>query len=738
MNFFVVSAGQPGSNYIEGNFEEIIASSEYAIHTNTIQKGTYYSIEPGDVLILKYQKVFVAYGIVIKKYEDPEKDFKLRVKVEEWIFRDKENPKSGVSRYGIQKATIEGGIYSTVKTVRPNFGLDKIKEINAGHTSFHFINEILKSPRQSFQKDGRFFELHEELFNHLLDKSEADPEFTFVVRDSNNSSNLDKGYWFFGEENLALSFWTGMDYPNKRPAVSFLINPDQHCKLVIQTDIYEDLREFFLRYKENPFIIRLDKKDDIFSKVYDEYQLTDYLKCLDDFLKTDFIAINQILDRIENSVPINEFLNDSVIKRFPLDEFNYRLNNLFRYRGNDSPELTIYSIEDEKRADSIKSIRIRDFGFIKDELLEIGESKWVFITGENGSGKTMLLRAIGTALGNRTLPRDELIDKDFFIEAELDTDGRKIPFKRHLNQNVRSKRAIVTRGLAMYGPYRLQQTTNLVGDTTFRKGLSKIGSFESLFEDNSKLLSLDKQLEIWGKSSNREDPTIELRIKRILSLLPKIIPDLRIVQFIEKRNGKYDFEYRIKSHGTDELISLKWNELSSGNRSILNLVSDIVIRLFNQQPKVTDPSELRGIILIDEIDLHLHPNAQKDLIIKLSETFPKAQFIVTTHSPIPLLGAPKNSAIFVVKRNWEKGIFTERLDHKVMFDRILPNALLNSPIFGMDDLIPNSKSANTDLILEDNYSDALLYTKLENDINSFLTNERIKNLIDMFKPNEDI
>lgn len=76
---------------------------------------------------------------------------------------------------------------------------------------------------------------------------------------------------------------------------------------------------------------------------------------------------------------------------------------------------------------------------------------------------------------------------------------------------------------------------------------------------------------------------------------------------------------------------------------------------------------LAGIVLIDEIDIHLHPKWQKRVPLILAENFPKLQFIVTTHSPIPLLGAPKGSRIYVVNRKVKEGISIERMDDKVMF-----------------------------------------------------------------------
>ncbi|MBU3025906.1 AAA family ATPase [Zobellia galactanivorans] len=715
MNFFVVSAGKPGSDYIKENFKNIINSNEFALHIDTKQKGTYYSIEANDVLILKYERKLIAFGIVTQVYEDNTKDFSLRVKVKEWVFHNPDNPSIGVSRYGIQKATIGGGRYGTVKTVRPNYGLDKIKEIDGTHSTYALIIERYANSNSNLIKEGDYFKLHEEVFNFLLDKSETDSELNFVIRDSNNKGSLDKGYWFYGEETVAISFWTGMDTSKNIPSISFLINPNKACQLVIQTDIHVDLRDYLESESALSLSLNLEKEGRILKKDYGN-QFTDYIGELEKFLKEDYPKINRIVEIINGGVDTEYLFEFGRINKFPSKEFNLRLNNIFRFRQNESAELTLYSEEDEKRADLLNKITINDYGLIKNEELIFGDAKWVFITGENGSGKTMLLRAIGTALGNRTLTNQELKDKQFSVKAQLSTFKRIIPFTRLGNENVKLKRAIVSRGLAMYGPYRLQQTSGKIQDQTFKKALSKRGSFESLFEEGSKLLSFDKQLELWNRDNKRRNYDLDSRMNQIASLFPRLIPDLRSVRYHKKRQNKFEIEYLIHTEGSEELTSLKWNELSSGNKNILNLVSDIIIRLFNQQPKISDPSELRGIVLIDEIDLHLHPKAQRDLIITLSETFQLLQFIVSTHSPIPLLGAPRNSAIFVVKRDLERGVYTERLyDLEDNFRNLLPNALLTSDLFDLEEI------THKDIKAQDvNTSDSFDKYKLDIELNTQL------------------
>ncbi|MDX1909417.1 MAG: AAA family ATPase [Bacteroidia bacterium] len=77
--------------------------------------------------------------------------------------------------------------------------------------------------------------------------------------------------------------------------------------------------------------------------------------------------------------------------------------------------------------------------------------------------------------------------------------------------------------------------------------------------------------------------------------------------------------------------------LSSGEKTLLALVADLARRLAIANPHSNTPlTEGTGIVLIDEIDLHLHPKWQRRVVPKLLEIFPKVQFVVTTHSPLVL------------------------------------------------------------------------------------------------------
>lgn len=80
-------------------------------------------------------------------------------------------------------------------------------------------------------------------------------------------------------------------------------------------------------------------------------------------------------------------------------------------------------------------------------------------------------------------------------------------------------------------------------------------------------------------------------------------------------------------------ILFKLNQLSDGEKCYITLVCDLASRLAIANP-AKNPLEGEGIILIDEVDLHLHPQWQLSVITKLTKTFPNCQFIFTTHSPI--------------------------------------------------------------------------------------------------------
>jgi energy-coupling factor transporter ATP-binding protein EcfA2 len=79
--------------------------------------------------------------------------------------------------------------------------------------------------------------------------------------------------------------------------------------------------------------------------------------------------------------------------------------------------------------------------------------------------------------------------------------------------------------------------------------------------------------------------------------------------------------------------------LSDGFRSVIALAGDLIWRLLQSFPTLDDPTQASGVVLIDELDIHLHPSWQRDIAGLLQQIFPNLQFFVATHSPLVATGA---------------------------------------------------------------------------------------------------
>ncbi len=90
---------------------------------------------------------------------------------------------------------------------------------------------------------------------------------------------------------------------------------------------------------------------------------------------------------------------------------------------------------------------------------------------------------------------------------------------------------------------------------------------------------------------------------------------------------------------------LEIDQLSDGEKCLLALAGDLARRLALANPKLHDPLTAKAVVLIDEIELHLHPAWQRNVIDNLRRTFPQCQFVVTTHSPQVLSAVPSKSVV---------------------------------------------------------------------------------------------
>jgi predicted ATP-binding protein involved in virulence len=184
---------------------------------------------------------------------------------------------------------------------------------------------------------------------------------------------------------------------------------------------------------------------------------------------------------------------------------------------------------------------------------------------------------------------------------------------------------------------------------------AKITDFQDFFE--------------WFK--NEEDYENEIRLRQDTNYRSPNLEVIRVAleKFLQNFSGfKYSNLHVVRSSGESEIrrISaptlvvskdgqdIKLEKLSEGEKMLLMLVADLARRLSMLNPSSINPEislNGSGIVLIDEIDLHLHPQWQRTVIQSLLSTFPGIQFITTSHSPQTLSNVQKEN-VFIIE-DWE-------------------------------------------------------------------------------------
>jgi predicted ATP-binding protein involved in virulence len=310
-------------------------------------------------------------------------------------------------------------------------------------------------------------------------------------------------------------------------------------------------------------------------------------------------------------------------------------------------------------------------------------AQWIFLTGENGFGKTSILRAIAKGL----------VGDEEFVES-LPKESR-----------------IYINGYNWNNPFFYVASPKKTADNDFQIAAYGVSRFRYhsdpeevnpktalLFSDEWQLFNIEKVLieAERAKMEQKEKDSITKfdKLKKIfLAVIPQLA-DIK-VEYIEKAPfmKRYQVRYYEKGEQGETLAPVKLNELAAGYRSILTMIGDMIIRLSAHSNNLLD--DLQGIVLIDEIDAHLHPKYQYELPYLLSTVFPKVQFIVSTHSPIPILSLPKSSSsvVLTVSRTSKDGITIERKDDEMEIHRLNPNALFTSPVFGFQHLFARDATA---------------------------------------------
>lgn len=281
----------------------------------------------------------------------------------------------------------------------------------------------------------------------------------------------------------------------------------------------------------------------------------------------------------------------------------------------------------------------KNISFLKDN----GEVyPWTIFLGNNGTGKTNLLKIISAFEAiEEYFENSQNEDIISYFPKGMSSRLQKYQYKSnlisngnlHLCESHFDGKAGSTRGYNNYIGKNLVIYAYGVNRKTSKKAKlsseENIDNSETLFNHNISLINLNEWLlqTDYAVKNNQKDA------ERRLNLIRKVItgdvfPEIKDFRFQtnEQFSNYVEFE-------TDEGW-FQLDDLAYGYQSTLSWIVDFCKKMFDRYPNSEDPLKEPAIVLIDEIDLHLHPEWQRNITHILSNLFPKTQFIATTHSPL--------------------------------------------------------------------------------------------------------
>lgn len=359
--------------------------------------------------------------------------------------------------------------------------------------------------------------------------------------------------------------------------------------------------------------------------------------------------------------------------------------------------------------------------------------QWTIILGDNGSGKTTILQSL-VAISPVLDKKNEYVPKFYKLRNENWSIGRHNS-ERKIRLVHSSNDILVDYGLtaSFYISNGLKNNSNslhlsqiwlkgiydnsLIGTDSkeldenivsmiFAYGASrKVGetslseqskelSFNTLFDETILLTNPEEWLIRSNYESLLESEFQEKRkqkLSKIIETLIQILPDIINIRFGEKTiNNK--FQPIVEFETPYGLVEAK--DLSLGYRTSMAWMVDFASRMFDLYPDSENPLAEPAVVLIDEIDLHLHPKWQRDLLDWLSNLFPNTQFIVTTHSPLIVQSAAARDANFAVCRREGDHVVIDQSLEAVKNWRA--DQILTSDLFGLETARP--KEIEQDLL----------------------------------------
>lgn len=206
----------------------------------------------------------------------------------------------------------------------------------------------------------------------------------------------------------------------------------------------------------------------------------------------------------------------------------------------------------------------------------------------------------------------------------------------------------------------------------------------SLFDDNMTLINAEEwllQADYAAKSlEGAEQKRAEQRRDRIRDVLIRLLPDVSDLRFTATTVPP--IRTTVQAETPYGWVSIK--DMSLGYRTLMTWMVDFASRMFDRYPDSPDPLAEPAIVLVDEIDLHLHPRWQRTLMQFLSNLFPNTQFIASAHSPLVVQAA--TDANVVLLRREDDHVVIDNDVQAIKGWRV--DQVLTSDLFGLESARP--------------------------------------------------
>lgn len=345
----------------------------------------------------------------------------------------------------------------------------------------------------------------------------------------------------------------------------------------------------------------------------------------------------------------------------------------------------------------LKNLRLENFRCFENiELSFTNENgsnrKWTVLLGENGMGKSNLLKAIGLVTAGSDALSDLLGEPNDWIkygksyckiEAILVTKGKQErEIKLHINKDdSRSKVIIQNRDSLQALDNAIEHTERnyfVVGFGGSRRvnlsqsRRSKGSIFHGRAQNVASLFDTEALLnpiESWAMDLDYQDKNNG--IQTVQKVLNSFLPGVTFSR-IDKSKGKLLFKT------PDGEVAMQ--QLSDGYQNVAGWVGDLLYRITETFKDYHSPLKARGLLLIDEIALHLHIRWQRNLLDFINKKLPNFQLVVTTHSPVTAQQANEGDLYYLQRQNKRIQVLPFSGNPK----NLLLNQLITADLFGLE------------------------------------------------------